>query len=918
MSHPFREDPPFGFGELEAAGACLPVRRIDIHARVSGVHAHVSLEQTYVNDRDVALEVIYVFPLPALGAVSSYAFTVDGVTTRGTLHEREEARAIYDQAIAAGLAASSLEEDRPEVMTVRVGNLRPRSIASVTIGMDLILPITDDCAVLRLPLLVGARYVPGRPLGGSPSGDGTARDTDDAPDASRVTPPRVDDPGIRVGVCVDAFGAPDVVGTHALDVERKPDRLRVRITDVLPDGDIVLRFPLRERDSALFCPDPGGGAGTLVVTSCSVLPPQSLPLDVAVLLDRSGSMEGSKLALARRAAIGIIEGLTPRDRMVAIAFDHDVEAPIGVELVQARAAQRRRLCERLANIEANGGTAIAEPLQLAARAFQTGPDPDDVPRGFVGRLLFKRPDRRQVIVLITDGQVANEDQLVAIAARADVEILTVAIGVAANEGLCQRLAACTGGACESAPSTELLAGALDRTLRRLLAPGLEDLELVVPGATLRARVPSKPPRAIPGVPGTVAARVVWNEVPKTVELHAIDPEGKPIQRELPIETVDLPSLRRVWARLRIRDLEDEITATDFPQCLALEDELVTTSLEYGVLSRYTAFVAVDKTAREPARQERVVQPVMSVERRMEERQNTTRAGTVRGKIAYLSPEQVMGTPVGPAADVFAIAVMLHELATLRRLFGADSDMTSLMRIIQDPAPRLPPAYAALQPILERALVKEPRDRFRDAGELAAALAQLPADASGLAELALAHRSSRAVPGPVKARSRAWWITETLSHGYEDTVYAATYAGPLVDPLPDAIVRVARDVDELPIRDPLAIDHPSIARVHGVLAVPDRAQVIEYVPGVDLQRVLQELSKAKLPLSLGQLIALAQDMAAALAAVHARGVVHGSLQPTHFVLATSGHCKLVSHPAAPAGLALPVLPIPLRGLGRFLA
>jgi Ca-activated chloride channel family protein len=119
------EEAPFGFGELEAGSAKLPVKRIEIHAKVSGVHAHVLLEQIYVNDRESLLEVTYVFPLPGLGAVSSYAFTIDGVTTRGTLHEREEARAIYDQAIAAGQTASTLEEDRPEVMTVRIATCHP-------------------------------------------------------------------------------------------------------------------------------------------------------------------------------------------------------------------------------------------------------------------------------------------------------------------------------------------------------------------------------------------------------------------------------------------------------------------------------------------------------------------------------------------------------------------------------------------------------------------------------------------------------------------------------------------------------------------------------------------------------------------------------------------------------------------------
>jgi hypothetical protein len=56
--HPYRidEEPALAFGTLEAGGSPLPLQRIDIHARVSGIHAHVTLEQHYRNDREAVLE----------------------------------------------------------------------------------------------------------------------------------------------------------------------------------------------------------------------------------------------------------------------------------------------------------------------------------------------------------------------------------------------------------------------------------------------------------------------------------------------------------------------------------------------------------------------------------------------------------------------------------------------------------------------------------------------------------------------------------------------------------------------------------------------------------------------------------------------------------------------------------------------
>lgn len=910
MTHPYRieEEAPFGFGALESQGRQWPLQRIDLHVRLAGVHAHVLMEQHFRNPFDHAVEVTYVFPTPALGAVSSYTFTIDGEAIRGVLLERAEARAVYDAALVAGQAASTLEEDRPEVMTARVGNLGPGVAAKVRIGLDLLLPIVDDCAVLRLPLLVGARYVPGSPLGEAAAGLGTAIDTWDAPDASRVTPPAAaEDPGVRVGVLVEAYGVTDVIASHPLvRIERGEHRLRLGLASLVPDGDVMLRFPLLARDQALFVPDPVGGEGTLVVTTCTRLEDSSPPIDVVVVLDRSGSMEGGKITVARRAAAEIVSSLTPRDRLLVMSFDHELELPLGSSLVHATASRRRCASEYFGQVTARGGTELAPPLRLAAQALHEASSERATPA------------RRRVIVLVTDGQVANEDQLVALARGARAEILAVAIGAAANQGLCQRLASVSGGGCEAAESPEQLGGALDRTVRRLLAPALEDLELLVDGAAVvpASRAPHVPARSIPGVPVVTAARV--RGTPTGVSLHALDRRGKVVVQALAVAQVDTPSLPRVWARLRLRDLEDECTSLPFPTCVEREDELVATSLRFGVLSRFTAFVAVDprRPATPPSSRPRaLVQPV-AAERSFGPSSSRTQAGVLRGKLSYMSPEQVRGAPATAASDTFLLAVVLYELAGLLRLFLAETDFGVLEAIVACKVPPMAPALAAFDGILRRALVVDPGAR-PSAAELASAFAALPSERSELPALAAAHAPRRAHPGPVAARSRGWWITERLSFGARGVTFAATYAGPLTDPLPDAIVRL-RLADEERTGDPLPVAHPNIARVLGVAAAPQRVHVIESIAGSELWRIMRACASERGPLSLGALAAICADAAAAVAAVHARGGLLGRIDPQSFILSTAGSCVLVDHALAPPGAALPGLPVPVRGLGRFLA
>jgi serine/threonine-protein kinase len=98
---------------------------------------------------------------------------------------------------------------------------------------------------------------------------------------------------------------------------------------------------------------------------------------------------------------------------------------------------------------------------------------------------------------------------------------------------------------------------------------------------------------------------------------------------------------------------------------------------------------------------------------------------LRGKFAYLSPEQVRGLPVDRRADVFSLGAVLHELLTGERLFGGPTDLAVMERVRSAEAappsranPGVPPALDAL---VLRALAREPADRFPWAADLGEAL-----------------------------------------------------------------------------------------------------------------------------------------------------------------------------------------------------
>jgi serine/threonine-protein kinase len=101
---------------------------------------------------------------------------------------------------------------------------------------------------------------------------------------------------------------------------------------------------------------------------------------------------------------------------------------------------------------------------------------------------------------------------------------------------------------------------------------------------------------------------------------------------------------------------------------------------------------------------------------------------------YMAPEQIDEGSVGRRTDVYALGAALFEMLTGRVPFDAESYPRLLVRILQEPAPPLdqfrPDAPAELVALVARALSKDPRQRFADMGEMAAALAPLAGEADG--------------------------------------------------------------------------------------------------------------------------------------------------------------------------------------------
>jgi serine/threonine-protein kinase len=103
----------------------------------------------------------------------------------------------------------------------------------------------------------------------------------------------------------------------------------------------------------------------------------------------------------------------------------------------------------------------------------------------------------------------------------------------------------------------------------------------------------------------------------------------------------------------------------------------------------------------------------------------TETGSIMGTAQYLSPEQAQGTAAEQSSDLYSIGVMLYEMLAGRLPFDGDSAVAVALRHITEPPPPLhqlrPDVHPALEAVVNQALAKDPRHRFRDADSFIAAL-----------------------------------------------------------------------------------------------------------------------------------------------------------------------------------------------------
>jgi Ca-activated chloride channel family protein len=562
----------------------MPLKHTDVRASISGFIGEVAVTQQFHNPYDRKIEAIYVFPLPHNAAVNEFIMTIGKRRIRGIIRERKEAEQIYQEAKRQGFVASLLTEERPNIFTQSVANVEPGKEIEVDIKYFHTLKYVNGWYEFVFPMVVGPRFNPP----GMTNGIGAAPRTKPGAssqnaEVSYLRPGERSDHNISLKVDVDA-GVPIEdfeCKTHQVtSVASAPGHLSVALdpADALPNKDFVLRYRVagdRIKSSLLTHRDERGGFFTLML-----YPPQELqalhrqPLELVFVLDCSGSMSGRPIEQAKAAVRRALSLLEPGDSFQLISFSITA-SQLGRKPLEATPANVRHGLNYLASLQGEGGTMMIEGIKAAL----------DFPHD---------PQRLRFVCFLTDGYIDNEAEILGEIHKrlGSSRIFSFGIGSSVNRYLIDSMAKAGRGAVAYLRVNEDAAPIMEDFFERISHPALTDPKIDWGGLHVTDIFPGEVPDLFVGRPVILTGRFAGDQ-PTTIRVNGTA-AGQPVQVAIPADVSDMnathKALPSVWARMKIASLTDDSTQSQDSDVPA---QIRQVALDYGLMSAFTAFVAVD-------------------------------------------------------------------------------------------------------------------------------------------------------------------------------------------------------------------------------------------------------------------------------------------------------------------------------------
>ena len=580
----------------------LPLKAVECEFSVAAGLVEVRMTQVFRQENPKPLDCDYLFPLPADASVYACEADINGRIIRAKVKERGEAVKLAEEKKAEGRRVALVEAERENLFTLSLKNLQPDDLVLVTLKYIQPLRHLADLPSVEIPFSPGIRYIPGNPLIRANRGHGVVDDTDQVPDASRISPVRLEREHpdaafieIRGGLDAQYLEAASIVSpSHNIISRPEGGQVTVCLSDKgeVPDRDFVLRWKeTRTEHSAAraWIQEVGAQSYALMEIRAPKATGAPVPMDFYFLLDISGSMAGVKWQKAALAVQACVSGLAEQDRVMLTLFNNGVrdfaEQPLPPAQMLADANFRQ-----LQQLQANGGTELGQALRHVLELAAAHSPTDDKAAADVRRRTT--PERHKALILITDAQVGNEAVILNLAkASRDFPMHCFGIDNALNDSLLLALARQQRGTFHSLNPGDDVAKILTGLAQTIRHPVLHELSL---SAGWEPDVKYLPP-LYSGQVFYLAARCASSQ---PLELSARNGVAEPVQ--IPIASLaascEAPYLD--WCKNRIQRLMEEQNAT----------EAIALSVQSNLICPLTAFIAWDESEKVAVASHSLAQP----------------------------------------------------------------------------------------------------------------------------------------------------------------------------------------------------------------------------------------------------------------------------------------------------------------------
>lgn len=557
----------------------FPLQELKARVKIAGNCCRAVIDQRFKNPLKVGMEAVHIFPLPEDGAVTEVELRCGDIIVKAECKEREDAREEFEQARQQGHRAALLTQERDDVHTLNVTNIPPGEEVTVRIVVVEKLEIIDGEYRWRFPTTIAPRYLPGNPIGHE--GPGANPDTDRVTDASRLQPPLRLEGGTKFDLEVELAAPVHNLASSLHAVRMGIDGGGIKVapsTKATLNKDFILSFSTGDDQEASLRAWTDGAYTLAVVEPPLKKIADSVPRDAVFVVDISGSMSGAKMDAAKKALVSAVHGLLPGDRFKLVAFDDRIEL-FKKDFVDFNDQTLAAADQWIHKLRARGGTEMLPAIKESLAG--------NTPKG-----------RLRTVLFVTDGQAWNEKELCAAIAyrRKRSRFFTVGIDTAVNGALLKSMARAGGGTCELATPHDDIEEVMSKIEARFGSPVATEL------------------RFTGGTPGRDEELALFSGRPVTLMLKGspdkVKVTGQVAGGELCYEVrpakVDFP-LGALWARERVQFLEDRLKLNPFEE-ESIKHHILEAALEHSIASKYTSFVAVERSTKLEGDKVSVLQP----------------------------------------------------------------------------------------------------------------------------------------------------------------------------------------------------------------------------------------------------------------------------------------------------------------------